>query len=72
MPYSKKWRKCRIRLTKADLARHETLVVALLTRAHENSASRESQPQADEKFGSALRLTAKIFTKGESAPSAHE
>jgi hypothetical protein len=39
MPYDKKWGKYRIRLTKADLAKHERLVVEFLKRAHENRAS---------------------------------
>jgi hypothetical protein len=39
MPYDKRWGKYRIRLTKADLAKHEKLVVELLKRAHENRAS---------------------------------
>jgi hypothetical protein len=39
MPYDKKWGKYRIRLTKADLAKHEKLVAEFLKRAHENRAS---------------------------------
>jgi hypothetical protein len=39
MPYDKKWGKYRIRLTKADLAKHEKLVAEFLKRAHENRTS---------------------------------
>jgi hypothetical protein len=39
MPYDKKWGKYRLRLTKSDLAKHESLVTDLLRRAHENRAT---------------------------------